>query len=91
MTPIITFSSCNECGAGVGDACLGCLSHASRIFFFIKNAPLSERLRAESWAFSVMDLPGQLELLERETSDFLAPEEFSLWKREFRSKKISAD
>jgi len=38
-----------------------------------------------------MDLPDQLELLERESSDFLAPEEFSLWKRELLSKKLPAE
>lgn len=91
MNPIITFSACKECGSEIGRACLGCLSHASRIFFFIENAPLSERLRAASWAFSAMDLQGQLEFLQEESSNFLDPEELLLWKRELLSKKISAD
>ena len=91
MNPIITFSACKECGSEIGRACLGCLSHASRIFFFIENAPLSERLRAASWAFSAMDLQGQLEFLQEESSNFLDPEESLLWKGELLSKKISAD
>jgi hypothetical protein len=80
LSPISTFSDCEECGAKIGEECNDCANHSSRIHYFIENAPLDLPLKAQSWSFN--GFPDHLKkmCLEDNDSIFLNEEEYMVWK-----------
>lgn len=80
--PINAFCSCNECGAKLNEECIECLSHSSRLHYFLENAPLQSRIEAQNWTYAeVPDFIKSL-MLEEESSIYLNEEEYAAWKSE---------